>query len=147
MIHTHATKYAALAVALGYSIAFVQRNGVNTPEPKTFILGNVEVFQTERGWRVASIGPDGKWPESRSEDYFLTLDKALIAGASRATLPATAENPLLEPLREITRMVQSSSVPPINPYAIATVKRALVAIKDVTGFAGDWMDANQEVKK
>jgi hypothetical protein len=80
--------YAAYAVALGYTITHSHGEKLNSARfnagidhnSHNFHLGDVHVWDTARGWRVAKL-VDGHYPKSQDSDFFSDLHLALEAGA------------------------------------------------------------------
>ncbi len=142
-----ALKYTAYAVALGFT---VEMPAQPEPDPETlpqaFNLRDISVFNTENGWRVATWVPETAMfaPHSERFDTFKTLPKALREGKARARPRTEVDlNPLLPHLRAVLREMQDGNGAG-NPYCKASVLAALLAIKDLTNFPGNSMDANNK---
>jgi hypothetical protein len=134
---------AAYAVALGYKLEFHPNARIDVDAPVRFILRDVEVFETERGWRVAKYCADGTLATPKDIDFFATLKKALRIGSERARPATEADlNPLLPALRAMLKLVTSGGVGGRNPFSYPEVKQGLHAICDVTGYKGHYMDVN-----
>lgn len=146
MSHTApAIKYAAYAASLGYRILFARNADPSVDAPTKFILKDIEVFQTERGWRVARRQPNGVYYPPEDNEYFFSVKKALATGALWVGPMSEGDNnPLLPHLRAVLRQIQGGERSNgKNPYSDPVIKEALIAIAKETGRAEDqWMHVN-----
>ncbi len=140
-------KYTAYAIALGYRVAMpAQQEPDPEAHPDAFHFRDIVIWDTANGWRVAKWLPDGAGkfaPVSERHDFFKTLPKALREGLVRAR-PANDSDygPLLPHLRAVLREMQDGNGAG-NPYCKDSVIEALRAIKNLTGFYGDYSEANE----
>jgi hypothetical protein len=77
----------------------------------------------------------------------VTIEDGIATLEDGTTIDLVAEAAKQAELLESTRALITSfqtgeCYETSNPYTRPCVKRALTAIKDFTGFTGDWMDAN-----
>lgn len=90
-IITPARRYAAFAVALGYTLGFASGDVPSpTIAPTSFVRGRIYVFNTTRGWRIATLGSGDIFLPPQDTDFYQMLAVALSNGAERpeAALPS-----------------------------------------------------------
>lgn len=94
-----AQTYGLYAVYLGFTPKFSHDMPFDAGRLRvncgvTFVKGHVEVWETERGWRVGVLQADGKFAPVRTVDFFRRLPDALQEGAQRAD-STTGQRPTL----------------------------------------------------
>src|SRR5690348_11752793 len=82
-------KLAAYAVSLGFGLlgspgqlspAQFDDDGIPPPDSIQFVIGDVHVWNTARGWRVSRL-VDGSYAKPSDSDFFDKLKHALDEGA------------------------------------------------------------------